>query len=108
MFDSDREDSDEQTDNHSANGVCATGAETLSSEQSKSEVKTRKVSSKKNYEPICDGDVYVKYEDNPIEYKRLRKYLNCNAGKSKTERVLRVSEAVRKGHCKVWRCKLSN
>jgi hypothetical protein len=101
MFDSNEE--NDESDNHSTNGVCHT--ETINSEHSKHELKKWKGISKKNYEPICDGNAYIKYEDNPTEYKRLRKYLNCDVGKSKTEKVLLVLEVVRKEHCRVCRWK---
>lgn len=64
----------EEIDNYQSSGGCKTGTETLSADHERSETKKSKII-KKNYEPIRDGNIYIRYEDDPVEYKRLRKYI---------------------------------
>ena len=59
--------SSESDDNHhSAN---SDGKETVTTEGTKN--KTKNI--KKHYEPFTEGGKLYKYEDNPNEYKRMRK-----------------------------------
>lgn len=44
----------------------------MSTDQEKQHTKKTK-QIRKQYEPIKDGEVYMRYEDNPGEYRKLRK-----------------------------------
>lgn len=70
MYEFDSSDDNRQVDNHSSSGGKTT-LEALSTDD-RSEVKKSKMI-KKHYEPIRDGNIYIRYEDDPAEYKRIRK-----------------------------------
>lgn len=95
MYDFDSSDEREEVDNHSSSGGCKTTIETLSTDLDRTDNKKSKMI-KKNYEPIKDGNIYVRYEDDPAEYKRLRKYLLIYLEKFKIGRALLESEDGRK------------
>lgn len=77
LYDFDSSDDREEMDNHSSSGGCKTAIETLSTDHDRVENKKSKMI-KKKYEPIKDGNISIRYEDDPIEYKRLRKYCFVN------------------------------
>lgn len=99
--------SSESDDNHQSHN--SEGRETISTESHRHSEAAKTKNIKKRYEPIMDGGKLVKYEDNPTEYKRLRKYFCFHLGKFRTERVQLASEAGRKMHLRIWskRCNTS-
>lgn len=61
-------------------------------------IKTKNI--RKKYEPLSDGAKLVRFEDNPTEYKRLRKYTSRHAGRYRTVRAQLVLGVARKTHSK--------
>jgi hypothetical protein len=57
-------------------------------------LKTKNI--RKKYEPLSDGAKLVRFEDNPSEYKRLRKYAPSHLGRSRTARALPAYGAARR------------
>jgi hypothetical protein len=60
--------SDSEEQNHSLNSE---GRDTITTESHRLDSKTKNI--KKKYEPIVDGGKVCRFEDNPSEYKKLRK-----------------------------------
>ena len=64
--------SSEEEGNPGPSNMSDNGRETMSTDLDRPTIKKTKII-KKKYEPIRDGNVQLKYEDDPSEYKKLRK-----------------------------------